>query len=124
MKKLKYIITCSVLLTGLVSGCYYDETAVFQGLPQNVSLKNDVMLIFNNSCNTAGCHDAEGSHSPSLVADQAFDALISGQYINTVEPEKSRLYLELNAGMPPSGPLGANEMKIILGWITDGAKDN
>lgn len=124
MKKLNYFIAFSVLLTGLVSGCYYDETAVFQGLPQNVSFKNDVMPIFDSSCNSSGCHDAEGSHSPILVADQAYDALLSGQYINTVEPEKSGLYVALQSGMPPSGPLSDNEMKIILGWITEGAKDN
>lgn len=124
MKKIVYYTICSLMLTVLLSRCYYDEEAVFVGLPTNVSFKNDVTPIFDSSCNMAGCHDAQGSHSPSLVAEQAYDELLSGQYINTVEPEKSRLYVELNSGMPPSGPLSANEMKIILGWITDGAKNN
>jgi hypothetical protein len=124
MKKIIYGTISSLLLASFLSGCFYDEEAVFVGLPTNVSLNNDVIPIFNASCNTSGCHDAAGSHSPILVGEQAYNALVSGQFINTVEPEKSRLYLELNAGMPPSGPLSTNEMKIILGWITDGAKNN
>jgi hypothetical protein len=120
----KIIFFTLVIFMVLLSGCYYDEIAVFEGLPKNVSLKNDVQAIFNSNCTTSGCHDGEGSHSPSLVPENAYQSLISGQYVNTVEPEKSKIYVELNSGMPPSGPLNANELKIILGWITEGAKNN
>lgn len=123
MKKILYVAICALLFASFLSGCFYDEEAVFVGLPTNVSLKNDVIPIFNANCNTSGCH-ADGSHSPSLEVEQAYSELVSGQFINTTEPEKSKLYIELNSGMPPSGPLSTNDMKIILGWITDGAKNN
>ncbi len=124
MKRILIYAFSILAFTALLSGCYYDEVVVFVGLPQNVSLKNDVQPIFNTNCTAAGCHDAQGSHSPSLVAEKAFTSLTTGQYVNTVEPEKSLLYKELGAGMPPSGPLTANEKKIILAWITEGAKNN
>lgn len=124
MKKLLVYSISLLMFTGILSGCFYDEVAVFEGLPENVSLKNDVMPIFNNNCNSSGCHDAQGSHSPSLVGANAYTSLSEGQFVNTVEPGKSKLYTELNAGMPPSGPLTVNEKKIILAWITEGAKNN
>ena len=114
-----------VILTSILAGCFYDEVAVFQGLPKNVSLKNDVQPIFNQNCNTAGCHDQSGTHEPSLVAENVYDALIFGKYVNTLEPDKSRIYLQIvNGTMPPSGALSPNDQKIILAWITEGAKNN
>lgn len=125
MKKILFCLLMVFIVAGLLSGCYYDEVAVFEGLPTNVSLKNDVVPIFNTNCSMVDCHDAEGSHSPSLVQANAYNALISGNYVNTIEPEKSRIYLEINSGsMPPSGPLNVNQQKIILAWITEGAKNN
>jgi hypothetical protein len=114
-----------ITLTSILAGCFYDEVAVIQGLPENVSLKNDVMPIFNQNCNTSGCHDQAAAHDPSLVSDKVYDALIFGKYVNTLQPEKSSLYLQIvNGTMPPSGELSSNEQKIILGWITEGAKNN
>ena len=120
----KYLIMTSFLAVAM-AGCYYDEVVVFKKLPVNVSLKNDLMPIFNQSCNTGGCHDLEGSNSPSLVADRAYESLVYGSMINTLEPEKSILYQQIVTGaMPPSGPLTSNEQKIILAWITEGARNN
>jgi hypothetical protein len=123
MKALLTALLVVVLL--LLNGCYYDEVTLSEGLPKNVSLKNDVVPIFNSNCNTTGCHDAESSHSPSLVQANAYNALTTGKYVNTYEPEKSKLYLEISSGsMPPSGPLTLNQQKVILAWITEGAKNN
>lgn len=125
MKKFLPQLSISLILAGIISGCYYDEVAVFDELPQNVSLKNDVQPIFDANCNTSGCHDAIPAHDPSLVKANAYNALISGNYVNTLEPEKSKIYLEINSGsMPPSGPLKTNDQKIILAWITEGAQNN
>lgn len=125
---MKRILACSILLlafTGLLPGCYYDEVVVFEGLPQNVSLKNDVQPILTQNCTTTGCHDQTPAHNPSLIPGNTYNALINGQYINTTIPEQSKIYLEVSSGnMPPSGPLSSNEMKLILGWITEGAKNN
>ena len=124
MKTLKIIIWMLAALL-VVNGCYYDEIATFEGLPQNVSFKNDVQPVFNANCITSGCHDAVPGHNPSLVFENSYDAILSGNYVNVTEPNKSLLYLELSSGsMPPSGALSINDQKIILAWITEGAKEN
>lgn len=125
MKNKISVITSIILALVMLNGCYYDEVVTFQGLPQNVSLKNDVAPILTKNCSATGCHDAVPAHAPSLVQEKVYNALVNGNYVNTVEPEKSKLYQEIvTGGMPPSGALGINDQKIILGWITDGAKNN
>lgn len=126
---MKGVIKCVLFfgaLTLLVSSCYYDEVVVFEGLPQNVSLKNDIQPIFNRDCNMASCHDAAATHEPSLIDANTYSALVTGGFINTQEPEKSVLYIAVNEGGMPEGrtPLSTNDKKIILGWITEGAKNN
>jgi hypothetical protein len=125
MKKLLGSLISLIALAVILNACYYDEVVVFKGLPTNVSFKNDVLPILSKNCSNTGCHDAVPAHAPSLVNDKAYNALINGQYINTNEPEKSNLYTTmLTGGMPPAGPLGTNDLKIILGWITEGAVNN
>lgn len=124
MKTIMKIIFCFLALFIIMSSCYYDEVAGFEGLPTNVSFKNDVDPILNKNCTTAGCHDAQGSHIPILVMGKAYNELVKGQFINIIEPEKSTIYAALNSGMPPEGSLSVSEKKIILAWITEGAKNN
>ena len=126
-KNLIYLVVALAFATGL-NACYYDQVASFEGLPTNVSLKNDVQPIFNRDCALSGCHVAPipPGHNPDLSAANAYTALTSGGYVNTVAPESSLLYLSVNGGGMPAGraPLSENDKKIILGWITDGAKNN
>ena len=124
-KNLSYLVVVLLIATCL-NACYYDEVVTFEGVPTNVSLKNDVQPIFDRDCNMSGCHDAIPSHDPSLVQDQAYEALTSGGYVNTADPENSTLYLSVNGGGMPAGraPLSENDKKLILGWITDGARNN
>ena len=56
-KNLIYLVVALLFATGL-NACYYDEVATFEGVPTNVSLKNDVQPIFDRDCNMSGCHDA------------------------------------------------------------------
>lgn len=126
MKKIiLYLVAVLFIATGL-NACYYDEIATFEGLPTNVSLKNDVQPIFDRDCTMSGCHDAIPSHDPSLVPENAYDDLRNGGYINTNDPQNSILYLSVNGGGMPAGraPLSENDKKIILAWITEGAKNN
>jgi len=123
-RRIKYLAFILALVIAL-AGCYYDEVAVFEGLPKNASLKNDVQPILTQNCTATGCHDEARAHDPSLVSGNTYDALKDGNYLNTAIPAESKLYLEIASGnMPPSGPLTSNEMKIILAWITEGAKNN
>jgi hypothetical protein len=126
MKKNLIYLVVVLLIATFLNACYYDEVATFEGVPTNVSLKNDVQPIFDRDCNMSGCHDAGPSHSPSLVNENAYQALTSGGYVNTTDPESSVLYLSVNGGGMPAGrpPLSENDKKLILGWITDGARNN
>ncbi len=126
MKRNQILLTALFIMTLIVlHGCYYDEISPVTTLPENVSFKNDVQPIFDRNCTTSGCHDAVPAHAPSLVSEQSYGALISGNYLNTIDPASSKLYQEIVSGnMPPSGSLSEIDQKIILGWITEGAKDN
>ena len=125
-KKLLYYLVVALLFAIGLNGCFYDKVATIQGVPTNVSLKNDVQPIFGRDCNMSGCHDGKPSHHPSLTPENAYTELTSGGYVNTTDPSKSVLYLSINGGGMPAGraPLSENDKKIILGWITDGAKNN
>src|SRR6478735_1718934 len=101
-KKILYCLVVAVSFAVGLSGCYYDQVASFEGLPTNVSLKNDVQPIFNRDCNLSGCHDAIPSHHPSLTPENAYNDLTSGGYVNTTDPEKSILYLSINGGGMPA----------------------
>ena len=124
-KLLYYLVVALFFATGL-NACFYDKVASIQGVPTNVSLKNDVQPIFDRDCNMSGCHDAKPSHEPSLTVENDYNALISGGWVNTTDPVNSGLYKAINGGGMPSGrpPLSENDKKLILGWITDGAKNN
>ena len=126
MKRILHYIVFMGALTILLNSCYYDEVAVFEGLPKNASLKNDLQPIFDRDCNLSGCHDDKSTHEPSLVSANTYNALLTGGFVNTLDPEKSELYIAITEGGMPEGrgALSTNEKKIILGWITDGAKNN
>lgn len=126
MKNLTLIrVSIILFFITLISGCYYDEELIFEGLPSNVSFKNDVTPILTLNCTTTGCHDAVPAHAPSLVPEKAINDLTSGGFINTLDPESSKIYQEMKSGnMPPSGAISINDQKIILAWISEGAKDN
>src|SRR6187551_2175787 len=103
-KTLIYLVIALLFATGL-NACYYDQVASFDGLPTNVSLKNDVQPIFNRDCNMSGCHvtPIPPGHNPDLSPENAYQALTSGGYINTTDPVKSVLYLSVNGGGMPAG---------------------
>jgi len=126
-KKLIYLVV-ALSSAAVLNACYYDEVATFEGLPTNVSLKNDVQPIFNRDCALSGCHVAPipPGHHPDLSPANAYTSLISGGFVNTTAPESSVLYLSVNGGGMPAGraPLSENDLKIILAWITEGAKNN
>lgn len=96
----------------------YDEPVI----PDTVSFKNDIVPIFNQSCNSAGCH-SEGGFDPVLTPEVAYSELIDGGYVNTENPEGSTLYLSMTSGsMEIYAQPG--DAELILEWIKDGANNN
>lgn len=113
---------------GLMYSCTYDQVLPTGPDISNLgtmSFSDDIKPIFNASCNTSGCHD--GSVSPDLRPDNAFNALTAGNYLNTQMPENSELYQWMIGAralpMPLSGPNTEYNNK-VLAWITQGALNN
>jgi len=120
------IFLATILLAGLISGCYYDVVKPIDPNkpPQNVSYSGDVQPIFSNSCLTTGCHNA-GEHLPTLAPEDSYNSLLNGGFINTTLPEQSILYIELHSGgMPPTGALSPSQTQVVLDWIKLGAPNN
>ena len=113
----------------LLAGCYKDRTVIFdtgEEITKPVSFTNDIIPIFNNSCNTAGCHNA-GGKAPDLSAPNAFTSLSNGGYFNTADAQSSELYLWMagkkGTPMPVSG-INKDYNALILAWIKQGAQNN
>jgi hypothetical protein len=60
-----------------------------------------------------------------LTAENSYNAIIGGGFVNTVVPASSLLYGEVKSGsMPPTGALKPSDVQKILDWIRNGAKNN
>ncbi len=108
------------------TSCEWEQIEPVETMPENVSFQNDVMPIFNQSCNTTGCHNA-GGIPPDLSAENAHNVLETGDMLNMATPENSTLYtrmIDLANPMPIAGILSESQTNIILVWITEGAKNN
>jgi len=128
MNKKLLILSVVALIITATTGCYKDIISPGQdpnGPPQPVSFSGDLIPIFTSNCALSGCHDAVPSHKPSLVAENAYNALIGGGYVNTAVPHASTIYTEIKSGsMPPSGALKASDTQKVLDWIRNGAPNN
>jgi hypothetical protein len=112
-----------------IFGCYKDKTVIFdtgEEITRTVTFSNDILPIFNNSCNTSGCHNA-GGKAPDLSAQNAFSSLSNGGYINIENPEASELFLWMTgkrgAPMPLSG-VNKDYNALVLAWIKQGGQNN
>jgi len=129
MKNNKYIISSFFLAVLLVlSGCYYDLVvpSEISVIDTEVSFSNDIQPIFTQSCSTVGCHGENGI-KPNLTDNKSFEALVSGNYIDTGNPASSELYQWMignrSISMPLSGP-DAEINAYVLAWLDQGAKNN
>jgi hypothetical protein len=110
------------------AGCYYDSYVMpeISEITTDVSFSKDIIPIFNQSCNSAGCHNM-GGIPPDLSPTNAYNALKSGNYINASSAENSELYQwmigQRALPMPLSGP-NQNYNAYVLAWIKQGALNN
>jgi hypothetical protein len=129
MKNIKNLIRLLGVLFVILSmsSCYYDEILEDAGpIEADISFENDIISIFDASCNIAGCHNS-GGIAPDLTPANAFNSLINNGYIDIDNPVNSELYLwvsgQKSTPMPVSGvdPVIRNT---ILAWIEQGAQNN
>ena len=130
MKNTFSVLTAILLLVllGAIQSCTYDEyppeeEPVIEDL---LSFEEEIIPIFNQSCNNAGCHTT-GAVSPDLSPGNAYRSLIDGGYIDVTVPENSELLIWMRGNgdldMPLDGPNVEYNAK-VLAWITQGALNN
>ena len=126
MKSLKYLFAI-VFLVLTLAGCKYSFIVPVEGIdpddpdaPQ-ISYAAEIQPIFDSKCTS--CHD--GSRNPNLTSGNSYSSLSSGGYINTDNPEESKIYMQTD---PTTGgshkKVTPAESDLLLVWIKQGAKDN
>jgi hypothetical protein len=108
-----------------IASCEYDfiqPPAVV--IPEVVSFSDDILPIFNESCNFSGCH-VSGFALLDLSPGNAYNDLLLKSLINTDVPDQSKLYQKLTeTNGTHQGRSTAAQQAIILEWINKGAKNN
>ena len=108
--------------TLIVHGCYYDviiEKEIEE--TQAISFSEDIIPIFKSSC--ISCHDGVVSY-PSLLQNEAYQALWADNYIEEGDASSSKLVLKLKDNHPFEGAITDSELTKIQLWIQQGAEDN
>lgn len=82
------------------------------------SFSTTIQPIFNSDC--VRCHS--GNLDPNLTEGSSYASLTSGNYINTDDPEASKLYQKL-MGSHDTYTSSLNK-ELILQWITEGAPND
>ncbi|MCI1265864.1 MAG: hypothetical protein LKG19_04755 [Saprospiraceae bacterium] len=125
-KLLGFLICIGVLL---IVSCYKDKTVYFDTgaeITRPVSFANDIIPIFNGSCNVSGCHNS-GGQKPNLTESRAFSSLTDGNYLNPSSPENSVIYLWMSGKKStpmPVGGINKDYNALILAWIKQGTLNN
>jgi hypothetical protein len=124
MKRLLIYAGLLFFVSLVLSSCYKDVIlpVVASTKPaQFVSFSNDLQPIFSASCALSGCH-VKGSQTPYLSADVSYQQLLGG-FVNTVIPEQSEIYIQINGNMEVHIP-NADDRQKIYDWIRNGAPNN
>jgi len=129
MKKLIYLFSLASLFlsASLFTSCEKEYYVPFERDISDVSFTDDLIPIFDASCNMVGCHNT-GGYSPDLTAANAYDDLYDEDMIDLNNPENSLLYTSMKGlsspTMPFSGPLPNGEPEAVLVWIQEGGLNN
>ncbi len=115
-----------VMIAG-VTGCYKDVILPKPGADPNAppilySYKAEIAPIFVKNCALSGCH-VSGAQVPHLEADVSWNNLVNGGYVNTLFPQQSILYQQINGNMQVHIP-DPVERQMIYDWIRTGALNN
>ena len=125
VKKVFKLFLALFLFTTFFS-CEYEEMIPPSTLPENVSFKNDIIPLFNQSCNAIGCHN-EGGISPDLSEANAYNDILDNNLVDFNNAENSILYMrmiDVLSPMPMSGILSETQTNKVLVWIREGAINN
>ena len=119
-------------MIALLPACRYDKAEITPecSLPDTVSFSEHIIPLFNQHCNTPGCHTGQNAEANfDLSPDHAYEQLMEqgSGYIDTVNPELSVLYsavISVSNPMPPTGRLDKCTTDLLLKWIQQKATNN
>lgn len=122
----------AILMVVAFNSCTYEKAQlnISCDIPQQVSFSNDIIPVFNQHCNTAGCHSgASPTAGLNLDPATAYTQLMhpGSGYIDTITPKYSVLHASMNDAsnpMPPTGKLDKCTLDLIYKWIEQKAKNN
>ena len=132
MKTLK-LLFAFFMVVFLINGCAYNfiipeevPDAIDPDDPNapQISFAAEIETIFNNNNKCTACHD--GGQNPNLTTDNAFASINSTRYINSTNPEESKIYGWAHPDTDSHKQLkytAAEAAKVLL-WIGQGAKEN
>lgn len=130
MKKYIFLILFipTLFYFGSLTGCTYDEVILESPIDpgEEISFSEDLIPFFEAGCNNAGCHNT-GGVAPDLTPNNAYDAIINGNYINTTTPASSEFYNWVNGGGSIPMPISGTDPQLaatVLLWIQQGALNN
>lgn len=124
MKRLLINVALLFFMSFGLCSCYKDvilPTVVSTKPAQYVSFSGELVPLFTTNCALSGCHVA-GSQTPYLTADKAYQQLLGG-FVNTIKPDQSELYIQINGNMEVHIP-NADDRQKIYDWIRNGAPNN
>lgn len=97
-------------------------------LPDTVSFQRDIEPIFSTNCSLSGCHiSSNPKGNVDLSVSIAYSQLWKHQLVDTLHPEQSVLYIQMNSvsnPMPPTGRLPDGTIALVFKWIQQKAKNN
>lgn len=105
----------------LFASCTYE---VFE--PEDIPAKfsTDIIPVFDNSCNSAGCHDASSAKAGlDLSPANAYQSIQDNNLVTAGDPDNSVLYTKLLSGTHENRA-SPGEKALIKKWIELGAEDN
>jgi len=113
----------------LLAGCYKNMTVIFdtgEEITRTVTFSGDIQPIFAKSCSLSGCHVA-GGQVPDLTETNAYASLLLGNYVDTLVPTNSHLYLKMSGKQGTPMPVSGSNKEynsLVLAWIKQGAHNN
>ena len=124
MKIHKFLLYSLIIFAsiGLWTSCTY-ETLPLPEVPDEVGFSDDIMPVFNTSCNVTGCH-SQGAVPPQLTQDVAWANLIYGGFVDTVNVQGSRLLQKITPPGSMAKYATEKDRALIEAWIEQGAKEN
>jgi len=122
MKRFRYIPLLIIIV--LLPCLFLTNSCQHEGIPadqiKQICFTGEVLPIFQNSCGTSGCHDANGGEGGYVFTDY-------GSIMKAITPgdaSKSKAYQSITSTfllMPPDNALPLSKRTLIRLWIDQGA---